>query len=368
MIVFPGHAALGVAILAIATCASFPQPARAGDADTAWVESILEEDDFWAPNNTDRHYTHGVRLSVTTGDVRDPFWQAPFDWLGTLTPAFPGHAGDADAGAESIVRRYNLIPLGQNMYTPQNPSLANPDPRDRPYAGWLYGGVGLMQDTPDRRTEGDAFAGVDHFDELALKLGIVGPGSLANATQTHYHLLIDVAPFRGWHAQIRNEPAFDLYYERKWRFYREGEGGWGWDAIPQGGIRVGNVYDYLSAGGMARIGRNLRVDYGPPHIDQNLGADYINLDRLAAGNWGYYAFAGGEARAIGRNIFLDGNSFKSSASVSKFPAVGDAELGAAVFWGHYRLSYTWIYRSPEFLHQDGPDHYGSLNLTFHHAF
>ncbi|HYM01665.1 MAG TPA: lipid A-modifier LpxR family protein, partial [Stellaceae bacterium] len=81
-----------------------------------------------------------------------------------------------------------------------------------------------------------------------------------------------------------------------------------------------------------------------------------------------YVFAAGEARAVGRNIFLDGNSFKSSASVTKIPAVGDAELGAAVFWRHYRLSYTWIYRSPEFLHQDGPDHYGSLNLTFHHAF
>ncbi len=177
-----------------------------------------------------------------------------------------------------------------------------------------------------------------------------------------------MAPFRGWHAQLHNEPAVDLYYERKWRVYRETAGGWGWDAIPQAGLRVGNVYDYLSAGGMVRLGRNLRVDYGPPHIDENLGADYLNYGRIAAGDFGFYLFGGAEARAVARNIFLDGNSFKSIASVEKIPAVGDLEAGAALFWRHYRLSYTWVYRTPEFSHQDGPDHYGSLNLTFHLPF
>ena len=220
------------------------------------------------------------------------------------------------------------------MYTPEDFTRVNPDPRDRPYAGWLYGGVGLMQDTPEL-----APGGIDRFDELALKLGIVGPGSLANQTQTRYHLLIDVAPFKGWHAQLRNEWAGDLFYEHKWRFHDEDEGGFGWDAIPQWSLRVGNVYDYVGGGGMLRWGRNLRVDYGPPHIDLNTGADYINTDRLMPGtDWGFYFFAGGEARAVAHNIFLDGNDFKSSAHVDKIPAVADLELGAAVVHRHFRLA------------------------------
>jgi lipid A 3-O-deacylase len=326
--------------------------ASAAAQDRSWTGTVLEEDDFWAPQNHDEYYTHGIRFSGTSGDVQDPFWLAPFNWLAGFTPAFPD--------LPDVSRRYNLIPLGQNMYTPRNPALVNPDPRDRPYAGWLYGGVGLMQDTPGTDAEP-----VDRFDELALKLGIVGPGSLAAETQTRYHLLIDVAPFEGWHAQLHNEPTLDLFYQHKWRYHAENDQGWGWDAIPQWDARVGNVYDYLGAGGMLRAGRNLRVDYGPPHIDLNLGADYINPTRAEPDTVGFYGFLGAEARAVAHNIFLDGNTFQESAHVNKIPAVGDFEAGLALTYGHYRFAYTYILRSPEFAHQVGPDHYGSLNLTIH---
>jgi lipid A 3-O-deacylase len=346
----------------IVACLAAAHTAIAGAGDPAWVTSFLEEDDFWSPDNKDRHYTHGLRVTLTSPDVDSRFWQAPFDWIGSFTSAFPGQDPTLAQG-EPAVRRYNITPLGQNMYTPENPAPVNPDPRDRPYAGWLYGGVGMIQDTP-----GTADEKVDRFDSLQLTLGLVGPGSLAHAEQTHYHLLIDVAPFQGWHAQLHNEPTVDLYYERKWRHHAEAANGWGWDAIPQMSLRVGNVYDYLAAGGLLRAGRNLRVDYGPPHIDYNTGAEYLNLERLPAGDWGIYLFIGGEARAVGHNIFLDGNDFKSSAHVAKIPAVGDAEAGAAFFWWHLRLAYTLVYRSPEFVHQTGPDHYGSLNLTLHLAF
>lgn len=321
-------------------------PARAQQAmDNHWTETLLEEDDYWAPHNHDRHYTHGIRFSGTSGDVHDPLWLEPFTWFGPVFPDAPGAA-----------RRYNLIPLGQNIYTPQNYTLVNPDPRDRPYAGWLYGGAGLMQDTPGA---GD---GIDRFDDLELKLGLVGPGSFANATQTRFHLLIDVAPFAGWHDQLHDEPTLDLFYQHKWRFHGETDDAWGWDAIPQWDLRVGNVYDYAGAGGMLRLGRNLRADYGPPHIDLNTGADYINPSRMT-GNWGVYSFLGTEARAVAHDIFLDGNDFKSSPSVDKYPAVGDLEAGLAVFYEHFRLAYSYVWSSPEFVHQTGGDHYGSLNLT-----
>lgn len=340
---------LGAALLAAAV-SSAPAPAQ----DREWTGTIVEDDDFWAPQNHDAYYTHGIRLSATTGDVQASFWQAPFDGLGGVTSAFPSAPGAS--------RRYNLVLLGQNMYTPRNPTLFNPDPRDRPYAGWLYGGVGLMQDTPV-----EAGQNTDRFDELALKLGIVGPGSLANATQTRYHLLIHVTTFKGWHAQLRNEPAVDLFYQRKWRYLAESAGGWGFDAIPQWDIRAGNVYDYLGAGGMLRMGHNLRIDYGPPHIDLNTGSDYINPERATSGAWALYLFIAAEARAVAHNIFLDGNDFKPSAHVEKFPAVGDFEAGVAFAYEHFRFAYTWVLRSPEFVHQVGTDHYGSLTLSIRFA-
>lgn len=352
-------AGLRAVLLLLALCLAPPQ---AEADDPFWTGSIVEEDDFWAPQNKDRHYTHGIRFSATSGDVHDAFWQAPFDWINDIAPVFPRPPEGTVPPGESIARRYNLILPGQNMYTPQDFTRVNPDPRDRPYAGWLYGGVGLMQDTP-----GSLSDGIDRFDDLELKLGIVGPGSLAQAMQTDYHLLIDVQPFQGWHAQLRNEPTLDLFYQHKWRHHGEDAAGWGWDAIPQWSLRLGNVYDYAAAGGLLRLGRNLRVDYGPPHIDLNTGADYINPSRIS-GNWGFYVFAGGEARAVAHNIFLDGNDLESSPHVQRIPAVADLEAGLAVFWGHFRVAYTYVFRTPEFVHQNGPDHYGSLNLTVRLAF
>jgi lipid A 3-O-deacylase len=327
-----------------------PALAKAQQAapDNDWTGTILEEDDFWAPHNHDRHYTHGIQFSGTSGDVHDPFWLGPFNWLNSFTPIFPG--------APDVSRRYDIIPLGQNIYTPDNPNLFIPDPRDRPYAGWLYAGAGMMQDTPGLAD------GIDRFDDLELKLGLVGPGSLAHKTQTDFHLLIDVSPFAGWHAQLHDEPALDLFYQHKWRYHGESDEGYGWDAIPQWDLRVGNVYDYAGAGGMVRLGRNLRADYGPPHIDMNLGANYINPSRMV-GDWGFYTFLGSEARAVAHDIFLDGNDFKSSPSVDKYPAVDYLEAGLAVFYRHVRLAYSYIWETPEFVHQAGPDHYGSLDLT-----
>jgi lipid A 3-O-deacylase len=314
-------------------------------ADEPWTGTVIEDDDYWAPDNHDRHYTHGIQFSGTSGEVRDAFWLRPFEWL----PLFPD--------ASSASRRYEILG-GQNMYTPADTSRFVPDPRDRPYAGWLYGGGAVLQDTE--------FQQFDQFDRFATRFGTIGPSSGAGALQRKWHLLISVARPNGWHAQLHDEPTLDLYRERKWRFYRPLADGsaLGFDAIPQVSVRAGNVYDYVAAGGMIRFGRNLRVDYGPPHIDENLGATYVNPSRGDGSKWAWYMFLGTEGRLVGRNIFLDGNSFQRSPSVAKEVAVGDAEIGAAMVWEHMRVGYTYVYRSNEFRFQDHPDHYGSINFTF----
>jgi lipid A 3-O-deacylase len=335
-----GTAPTGTAPTLPAPASTQPVQTLVRTADSDWIGGAIEEDDYWAPNNRDRHYTHGIQFYGTSGEVTEPFWQAPFQWM----PLFP-------EGGPTVSRRYELLG-GQNMYTPENTARSVPDPRDRPYAGWLYGGVAMMQDTNARQ-----------FDRFEARVGTIGPSSGAGQLQTKWHILISVARPNGWNAQLRDEPTLDLYRERKWRFYQSVGGELGFDAIPQVSARVGNVYDYVGAGGMVRFGRNLLVDYGPAHIDENLGAPYVNPARRV-GDWSWYAFFGTEGRAVAHNIFLDGNSFQRSPSVDKNVLVGDAEMGFAVVWEHVRLAYTYVYRSDEFRTQDHPDHYGSINATF----
>jgi hypothetical protein len=82
------------------------------------------------------------------------------------------------------------------------------------------------------------------------------------------------------------------------------------------------------------------------------------------GAFSAYIFAGADGRAIARNIFLDGNSFETSRSVSKKNLVGDLELGAAVAGERWRLSFTHVFRSKEYRGQPSSDQFGSVNLTF----
>jgi hypothetical protein len=111
---------------------------------------------------------------------------------------------------------------------------------------------------------------------------------------------------------------------------------------------------------MARFGFNLPDDYGPVRIDPSLpGSSFFE----PTGAVGGYIFAGVDGRAIARNIFLDGNTWQSSRSVDKVPLVGDLQLGAALTFRSFRLSFTHVFRTKEFTAQHHADQFGAINLS-----
>jgi hypothetical protein len=317
--------------------------ATAARADDGHRVSAIEENDSFF--ESDDHYTQGLRLGYLGPDVaRDSRWNAPFDALGALLPVFPAEAGERS-------RRYALS-FGQSMFTPTVISADPPDPRDRPYAGWLYLGASLLQDTDRRRLE-----------HLELQLGVVGPAALGKETQRWWHDLIGGTRPEGWDSQLENEPGIVLSYERKWRLTLAGDRDAGVDLIPELGASLGNVFTYGETGALLRFGRNLQADYGPARIRPALsGTDYFNRDYLD-GDFGIYGFVGVQGRAIARNIFLDGNSFRSGPSVDKEPLVADLQAGVSVFWlSGTRLDVSVVHRTEEFEAQDGGDAIGVVSF------
>ena len=80
--------------------------------------------------------------------------------------------------------------------------------------------------------------------------------------------------------------------------------------------------------------------------------------------FGWYLFPGIEGRAVARNIFLDGNTFRDSRNVDKEPLVGDLQFGIAITWRNLRLGYTHVLRTREFKGQgDRRDDFGALSLS-----
>jgi hypothetical protein len=331
------------ACAALLAGAAMPGAARADDKSHI---TILEENDS-IYFNSDKHYTQGFRLSYLGPDVQSgDFWDKAFGVFDWTAPAFLD-------GATNHSRHYALE-FGQSLFTPKNLTQRPPDPRDRPYAGWLYVGASLLQDTDKRMLE-----------NLELQLGVIGPPALGKETQNTFHQFIGQDQAQGWSSQLQNEPGIVISYERKWRLPPPGSGV-GWiDVIPEAGATVGNVFTYGETGALLRIGKNLQADYGPVRIRPALsGTDYFNSTDIE-GDYGYYFFAGTQGRIVGQNIFLDGNSFRTSRSVPKKIFVADLQAGFTFFTSKaFRVDFSVARRTEEFHGQATPDVIGTAAVSF----
>jgi hypothetical protein len=316
-------------VWAMALLAVFPAfGAQAGDRGT--LTYVLENDLFY---RTDGGYTNGAAL----------IWvpDATPDWVSRVAHWFPwipkeGHVRHGYA-------------LGQAIFTPQDLTLATPPLDDRPYAGWLYGTLGLGIETGLR------------LDQFALTLGVVGPASGAEQTQAFVHEITNSRDPQGWDTQLGNEPGIVLTYLRSWRQLATAKpAGLALDMTPHVGGALGNVYTYANAGLTLRLGQRLPLDFGPPRVQPSLpnSGCFAPADKFA-----WYLFAGIEGRAVAHNIFLDGNTFKDSRSVDAGPLVGELQFGLVLTWGRVRLSYTHVLASREFTTQPGNTQFGVASVS-----
>ena len=303
-------------------------------ADPRGSFSLSYDNDLFA--GTDRYYTSGIQFDWRSASENPPPWLA---WL-VSRPSFLFPEGGTP--------RWGLS-AGQNIYTPGDTERRNPDPRDRPYAGWLFGGVSLVSSTPTAS------------GSLELQMGVVGPSALGRQAQNGVHNLRNLPRANGWDYQLKDELGANLILARQWRWNQEiGPGGLSVGVVPGLTASLGNVHLYASAGLVLRLGNNLGADFGPPRNRPGIsGSAFFEPGE----GFGWYIFAGIEGRAVGRNIFLDGNTWQESRSVQRIPGVADASMGAVLMYGRARLTASYTLRSREFTNQIEAAQYGSLSLS-----
>jgi lipid A 3-O-deacylase len=205
--------------------------------------------------------------------------------------------------------------LGQQLYTPSDVRVRpeHLNSLDRPYAGWLYGGL---------------FYNLLDFDgsELAfgLDLGCLGPCAGGRATQTFVHRVFDQPEPRGWRTQIRNELGVVLRAGARapyWRLNRH------IDLRPGVALRLGNIFTDLTADATLRAGR---------------------LEPLA-GAAGFYVFARGAVRAVAYDATLQGGMFSDDQvrTVSPRRTTSEWELGLQWHEGSWAWRLSLVRRGNE---------------------
>ncbi|MEQ8234396.1 MAG: lipid A deacylase LpxR family protein [Gammaproteobacteria bacterium] len=342
---------LGAILLTLLAWAA-PTLHAAGDAADGGPQTftLMFENDLFG--DSDAQYTNGIRLSWLSPDLK------ALESGGAVPAWLLGLVSRLNAFERSLVgdeaRQFNLgFAIGQLMFTPNDTQATALVTDDRPYAGWLYGALAFVSKN-------------DHVaDTLEIQLGMIGPASLAEDAQKFVHDIRDLPLPRGWDNQLDNEPGLVVYYERKWRLWRANLfDDLGYDVIGHAGVALGNVYDYVAAGGEVRFGWRLPHDFGTSLIRP--GGD-ANAPAIASGTrqrgLGVYTFAALGGRFVARDIFLDGNTFSDSHDVDKKNVVGDFIVGASVVWREFKLSYAQVFRSREFDGQERHHNFGSLTLS-----
>ncbi|MDG2177002.1 MAG: lipid A deacylase LpxR family protein [Gammaproteobacteria bacterium] len=327
--------------------------------DAPWSFNFFLENDLFA--NTDLNYTNGLRLSSISPEL-DSFQDQnglKYPWVeklsGMLEFVHPEPANpDADPVKKNIV-----ISFGQLMFTPADDNRVTLDPNDRPYAGYLYLGLGYHASTSTT------------LHSTEFNFGVVGPAALTRQSQKLVHRIRGPDQFQGWHNQLKNEAVFQLIFERKKKhgtiqapLFNNLE----IEVITHWGGSLGNVASYINDGGEIRTGWDLPNDFGTstlrPDGDNNTPGNIQNNNSP----FRLHLFLSLDGRVVGNNIFLDGNTFKSSHSVHLKNSVADISAGISGTWKKFRFSYAQIYRTREFQKQTDPQECGSFSFSYRHQF
>jgi lipid A 3-O-deacylase len=328
-------------------CCLFPWPSLC--EQNPWTHSFYFENDLFIGSDND--YTNGIKYALISPDlspgaplnrsakiplkVLDFFHRLP---LIKNAPAETGHKVE--------------LAFGQNMYTPRDISRSDLIMDDRPYAGYSY----LSSAYHRKSVSGEAWS---QMDSVEVQLGIVGPASLAEDAQKFVHRVRNLQRPNGWEHQLKNEPGLTLAFERKWLYHPSREGHLCADAMTHGGIALGNVMTYLNAGLEIRAGWNIPRSFSVSLI-RPAGSNWISPDQ----GFSLYLFSAVNGRLVLRNIFLDGNSFRSSHEVDKERYVADISTGLTA--RHKRLSLSFVYtlQTREFEQQSKNHGFGSIALNY----
>lgn len=312
-------------------------PAHLFDREDTSFLTITSENDLYG-SGTDENYTNGAR--ITYYDTSREASQL-VKGLDRLLPFF-----------EVNQTTNTYFSLGQNMYTPRNISTRTPNPNDRPYAAFLYGSIGSNT------------INENHMDDLEITLGVVGPWALGEPVQKFVHKNINSLDPKGWDHQLKNEPGLMVAWQRSWpEAFAANLSPVYFRLAPHIGATIGNVYTYGAAGLTLQLTPSYAIwQAPPPRVRPAMpGSGYFAVPN---NGFAWSLFAGVETRLMGRNIFLDGNSFRNSPSVDKELTVLDANAGLTLTYDQIQLAYTLNWRSREFHGQQDNSLFGSVSLGY----
>lgn len=308
--------------------------------------NLRVDNDLFGVSDQDQGYSNGVQLMLVSPDLKD---LADDPCLPRMARLVNRHLGAIQP--EGGFDEQNMVfTLNHAIYTPEDKARKDLIQDDRPYAAALLVGLGYNARKGNR------------LQTTQLKLGWLGPSARGEEMQKAVHKIVGDDEFQGWDNQLGDEPLVMLQHERMHRF-GWGTGQWTWDAITHYGGALGNYRTFLNGGAELRFGRHLLEDFGSTPL-RPAGENTAPGGAIQAGGpVRFNGFLTTDVRWVGRDITLDGNTWKDSHSVDRRKVVGYAGYGVAIQKGRWKFALARYHSTREFNGQDESPVFGSFTIS-----
>ena len=324
-------------ILIIIVLLLFTPLSYANDEELDFFSFTFENDAFTADDGL---YSNGLIASWGYNELSSLGGDTLPSWITYLAPKSYLSA-EPDKKYAVTYRFAHLIQTAINL------SAEELVPEDAPYVG-LFAWNGQLSAYDDFSS-----------DQLSLTLGVVGPLSGGHFVQSTVHQAIGSKPPQGWDNQIDNEFVFRLQAQRLWRIYEHPLGIGEFDLITGLNGGVGNLRSDIGAGVGLRWGRALADNFSSASA---FPIKKINSVNTSAHGW--YLFVNTSAFYVANDIFMNGNTFKDSHSVSLIHQQFGISAGIMVNLYQWNLVYTLFQQSDQYHGQNETSRYGSITVSY----
>lgn len=294
------------------------------------------ENDDWPPDTgTDKNYTNALRVTL---ERNYDMWRLA-DRMPKLFGWIPKHRNCSAVVPEDnpelkcVSSSWHLI--GQQFYTPDDISVTELIPNDRPYAGWLYIGGSWKASTASTLVATDVY------------LGATGEASFSREVQTTWHRWVGAQKPMGWDHQIGNRVGLVVGHSRRWAF----DGTYGpidekkWlEFVPYVGATTGNIVTDGYSGARLKIGYNVTRDWADIGLAPRLGQPMLG-GASDTGPFEIYVVVDGQGRFLAYNAFIDA---ASEHALDRKYLVGDGGYGLGVRYKRFSFVYRIAFVTPEY--------------------
>ncbi len=282
------------------------------------------DNDSYLAQGSDRYYTNGLFLNYR-------------------------FATDQEKLKPGLQKKIFELSAGQMIFNPISGYRPDPAAQDRPFAGYLYGGVAVNWYRSDEQVL-----------RAGVQIGTTGPNSLAQAGQEFLHRTIGFYEPEGWDYQIKNEAAVNASVQYARLMQRADNKKT--DFIFDGYVNAGTTFSGAGAGVLFRAG-NMEQLFNSASYDARIDTKQVQ-DMVQRHELFFYAKP--QLNFVAYDATIQGSMFEKNSLVTYGlkPLVFAQQLGVNYSTGRLTLDFNVIFKTKEIKSTASAHQYGSLTLNY----